>query len=417
MITRIKGTHDLLDMSLYNHILTHAHQFLARYHFTQITTPILESTDLFKRSLGLETDVVSKEMFIVSGSHESEESICLRPEATASTMRTFLEHGQQTTPWQVYTVGPMFRYERPQKGRFRQFNQISIEVIGSSAVMRDVQFITMLDRFFQRTLKLDCYALLLNFLGCAADRAQYKKVLYDYLQPRTEQLCSTCLVRKEKNILRIFDCKNPQCQSLYKTAPALADYYCADCAAEWKTLQETLELLSVSFSINPHLVRGLDYYDKVVFEFVSANLGAQSAFCSGGRYNGLAEQLGSSSAVPSIGAAVGIERLMMLLEHYKDQLMLAQQEALYVVAPYSVDQQPLALLIADTLRAHNFTVDILCEQDSFKSMMRKANKMAARACLIIGPDEQAQRQVTVKDMVNGTEQRVNQVDLVTYLKK
>jgi len=422
MIKRVKGTQDFLDLRLFNYVTDSISAHLMNYHFTHIAVPIIEHTELFKRSLGTQTDVISKEMFIIAPhQHEASEesiegSICLRPEATASMVRAFIENQVQTTPWKVFTYGPMFRYERPQKGRYRQFHQVSMEVIGSASISQDVQFIKMLDRYFHEKLHMNNYALLINFLGCPEDRAKYRAKLAKFLEAHKDALCATCLVRKETNIMRVFDCKSESCQELYKKAPFIAENLCDQCSTEWKTLQDQLHLLSVSYSYKPTLVRGLDYYSKTVFEFVSNNLGAQNTFCGGGRYDQLISQLGGTPDQPSIGAAIGIERLMLLLE-LQDRLALPQPPTLHVVMPMSDEQKILALLIADTLQAAGFCVEVLLDGDSIKSMMRQANKMGAAYCLLLGSEEQEQRAVTVKNMVTGTQERIAQVDLVNYLKK
>lgn len=418
MITRVKGTHDFLDLSLFNFIVDQAKEHLTTYHFSEIRTPILEPLDLFKRSLGLYTDVVSKEMFVIQG--QPDEQICLRPEATASTVRAFVENGIQQTPWKVFTYGQMYRHERPQKGRFREFNQINIEVIGSEPIAQDVQLIKMLDRFFHEKLNLNNYALLINFLGCFEDRVMYRALLKDFLDsPQAELICENCVERKEKNILRVLDCKKPTCQRIYMDAPLLINNLCSTCDHEWHQLQEQLHLLSVSYAIKPNLVRGLDYYNKTVFEFTSDNLGAQSAFCGGGRYDQLVSQIGGKFDQPSIGAAMGIERLILLLEPMRDTLPLPlpQPPALHLILPMSKEQTALALLLADTLQAAHVCTDVMVEGDSIKNMMRKANKLGAAYALILGEQEQENKTVTVKNMVNGTEERIAQIDLVSYLKK
>jgi histidyl-tRNA synthetase len=418
MFSRIKGTQDILDLTLFNFIVDKTKDHLNVYHFTQIEVPILESLELFHRSLGETTDVVNKEMFTIkSHSQESDEGICLRPEATASIVRAFVENNVQQSPWRVFTVGSMFRYERPQKGRYRQFNQISMEVIGSQSVMEDAQFITMLDRLFHERMGINNYALIINYLGCSHDRTAYEAKLKNFLNAvDVSQLCALCIKRKDKNILRIFDCKNEQCQTIYKDAPHITDCLCATCAHEWHELQNTLELLSISFTHKPTLVRGLDYYNKTVFEFVSGALGAQNAFCAGGRYDQLVKQVGAKEDKPSIGAALGIERLMLILEPLKETLQLPQLPALHVIIPVSPPQQSVALLLADTLHAHNLVTEVLLE-GSMKSMMRHANKLAATYCLIIGDDEQQKHEVIIKNMVSGTEERVAQVDVVQHLLK
>jgi histidyl-tRNA synthetase len=278
MIPRVKGTQDFLDLSLFRFVINQFQKHADRYRFHEIATPIIEQVELFKRSLGLFTDVVSKEMFLIEGhqGQESNEQLCLRPEATAPTMRAFIE-SQPLTPWKVFSYGPMFRYERPQKGRYRQFHQINCEIIGASSISNDALFITMLDRFFHETLNLNSYALHINFLGSYEDRAAYTAILANYVGSLSG-ICATCQQRKEKNILRVFDCKNPECQKLYAKAPAMIDHLSQESRAEWQELQDQLSLLSVTFAVNPRLVRGLDYYNKTVFEFSSDSLGAQNAF-------------------------------------------------------------------------------------------------------------------------------------------
>jgi histidyl-tRNA synthetase len=414
MITRIKGTQDLLDLTLFNFLIDQAKKHLTLYNFTEIATPILEPIEVFKRSLGLETDVVTKEMYTVN-TGKDEESICLRPEATASVVRAFVNNTIQDTPWKVFLWGSMFRHERPQKGRYREFHQINMEIIGSASIDQDVQLLKMLDRFFHEVLKLDTYGLLINFLGCSEDRAQYRKELYKFLEKVAPEICPTCQIRKEKNIMRVFDCKSPSCQALFKDAPHIADHLCTKCQKEWTDLKNNLEHLSVSYSYSPTLVRGLDYYEKTVFEFVSTELGAQNAFCGGGRYHQLVSIVGGKEDQPSVGAAIGIERILLMLERIKDKLVLPQLPALHLIVPLTPEQHALALLLADELQAKKFCTDILLDGGSVKSLMRKANKMAAKYVILIGSEEQAQKIVTVKNMVTGTEEKIAQRDLASSL--
>jgi histidyl-tRNA synthetase len=417
MISRVKGTQDFLDLSLWNFVISQLKQHVQKYHFTEIATPILEPLALFQRSLGVHTDVVSKEMFIITPHGEDQESICLRPEATASTVRAFIENGIQSTPWKVYSFGPMFRYERPQKGRYRQFHQITMEVIGSSSIAQDVLLMAMLDRFFHEVLNLNTYALTINFLGCAQDRQQYREKLKKFLHKHSADICTTCQVRKDTNSMRVFDCKNESCKQLYRDAPFIADNLCQPCAYEWQQVQDMLSLLSISHAYTPTLVRGLDYYNKTVFEFVSANLGAQNAFCGGGRYDQLATLLGARHDQPSVGAAIGIERLLLLLEPHRESLAIAQEPTLLVIMPLEPAYQSLALLVADTLQAAGCCVEVMLEGDSVKSMMRRANKMGATYGLLLGSDEVQTKTVMVKNMVSGQQDRVTHADLVRYFKK
>lgn len=419
MITRVKGTQDFLDLRLMNYIITQFKKHLQLYNFTEVATPIIEPLELFQRSLGEETDVVSKEMFVIKSSDEEKEAICLRPEITASIVRAFIENNVTQVPWKVFNWGPVFRYERPQKGRYRQFHQFDIEVIGSASVAQDAQFIKMLDRFFHEVLHINNYAILLNFLGCVQDRAGYRERVKNFLnRPDVAGgICETCKIRKEKNVLRIFDCKSPVCQEIYNNAPTIVDNLCDACAQEWEMLQKQLQLLSVSFAYQPRLVRGLDYYSKTVFEFTSQSLGAQNAFCGGGRFDNLVSELGGKEDQPSIGAAPGIERLMMVLQARKDPIPLDQLLPLHVVMPVAQEQQTLALIVADHLQAHQLCVDVLLEGDSMKSMFRKADKMGAKYCIIIGENEQKEHAVTVKNLMTGAQETVAQRDLISYLLK
>jgi len=413
MIQRVKGTHDYLDLTLFNFIIERATVLFKQHHFTPIMTPIVEPTELFVRSLGQQTDVVSKEMYVIPSTDG--ESICLRPEATASTVRAFVENGIQHVPWKVFTWGPMFRHEKPQKGRYRQFHQISLEVIGSSAIAQDAQLIAMLDYLFSQLLTFDAYALQINFLGCHDDRARFKETLGSYLDSVIDKLCDNCKVRKEKNIMRVFDCKVPTCQGLYTKAPVITDHLCVTCTEEWKTVQELLEALSVAYTIRPQLVRGLDYYNKTVFEFVSGALGAQNAFCGGGRYDQLVTMVGGKEDRPSVGAAIGVERLMLMLEPLKDKLPLPQLPALQVVIPVAPAQQTVALLLGQELINQGLCAEVLLD-GGMKQMMRHANRIGAKYALIIGDTEQAERAVTIKNMVTGQETKVQQTEAAKFVK-
>lgn len=419
MITRVKGTQDFLDLDLLTFLVDTTFDQCNLYQFKRIETPIIEHTELFKRSLGLQTDVVSKEMFTIKSHDQQQDAadeICLRPEATASLVRAFIENGIDQIPWKVFTYGPMFRYERPQKGRFRQFHQVSMEVIGATNQAHDVELLLMLDRLFAVKFKLVNYALHINFLGCPEDRKKYREILYTFLQKHQNELDGLCKDRMEKNIMRVFDCKNEHCQEVYQKAPKITDHLCQSCAHEWQSVQNQLSLLSVNFIIEPKLVRGLDYYSKTVFEFVSPDLGAQSAFAGGGRYDQLVSHLGGKQDQPSVGAAIGVERLLLLLQSVKESLSLPLAKTVRVIIPMSEGQQTLALLLADELRAQDIAVEVLLD-GSFKNMMKKANKLGALHAILIGQDEQDAREVTVKNMITGAQERIAQTALVSYLKK
>lgn len=416
MITRVRGTQDFIDLTLYNYFIEVTNLHLAEYNFTEIATPILEPLELFKRTLGLETDVVMKEMYTVS-TNAGEEKIALRPEATASIARAFNNNTIELVPWKVFQHGPMFRHERPQKGRYREFHSTHIEIIGSKAIEQDAYLIKMLDRLFNVKLDMNNYAIKLNFLGCAQDRIFYKEKLKRFLDDLGDTLCQTCLRRKETNIMRVFDCKESDDQLRYKHAPFIADHLCSACVIEWGTLKDSLAKLGVSFTYTPTLVRGLDYYNKTVFEFASMLLGAQDAFCGGGRYDHLIKEIGGREDQPSIGAGIGIERVLLLLEDQEAKIKALKKFALSVIIPVDKEQHMLALLLADNLQNHGIRTDILLG-GSLKAMMRKANKMNADFVFIVGEEEQKTRTVTVKIMATGEELKgIPQIEIPEVLKR
>lgn len=412
MITRVRGTDDVLDLKLYNYMLSSIKHHLHVHNFAEINTPILEHTELFARAVGADTDIVSKEMYTLQTA--SGESLCLRPEGTASVIRAYIENKIEAAPWKVFLHGPMFRHERPQKGRWRQFNQLSIEVVNSKAVEHDALFLNMLNRLFSEVFKLENFVLKLNFLGCLDDRKAHKAALLVFLESHAQTICATCQVRKDKNTLRIFDCKNETCKALYQQAPKIIEHLCTGCTQEWKTLQHLLEALAISFIIDHTLVRGLDYYYNTVFEFSSQDLGAQNAFCGGGRYH-LGSSFGARNDFPSFGVGIGTGRLLMLIEQNLNKLTIPQEPTLHAVIPFAAEQRPLALIIASQLQAYNLCTEVILDGSSVSTMMKRANKIGARFALILGPDEQAQGTISVKDMVNGQSTTIKQCDLVKFL--
>lgn len=410
MLQNIRGTQDFLDLTLFNALINAARDHLTTYGFNEIALPLIEPTELFRRSLGLHTDVVTKEMFtVVAG--DGEEAICLRPEITASVMRAYFTHGVQEQPWRIFSYGPVFRHERPQKGRYRQFHQLTVEILGAESIAYDAEFLALIDTFLGNKLGLNNYALALNFLGSLEDRLAYKQALMGYLN-KQENLPKAIIERKETNLLRIFDLKDPACKEALKDAPRLIDYLSPESTKEWETLTSTLDQLSVTYTIDPRLVRGLDYYNKTVFEFVSTQLGAQNAICGGGRYDTLSQTLGEKNPLPSIGVGFGIERLMLILQEeiaaQRSTLQLPQKPALIAILPLSLAQQNLALLCGQNLRNKGVCCDVFLGGNSIKSMMRRANKLGARYALLIGEDEQKSNTITVRDMTNSTEKKVPQ---------
>ena len=413
MIPRVKGTQDSLDTSVLTYFLDRTKKYLQENAFSEVITPILEHAELFLRTLGQETDVVSKQMYMVQAGED--ERICLRPEGTASVMRAYLEaHAGSNACAKLFTYGPMFRYERPQKGRYRQFSQLSMELVNARSILYDAYFIDLLDKLFSQVLRIPDFSLSLNFLGCSADRVAFKETLKLFLTDK--ELCATCMIRKEKNILRIFDCKSAQCQSLYAHAPILTDHLCDCCAQQWSQLKDMLTLLSVSYKQVPTLVRGLDYYNKTVFEFTSSHLGSQDAFCSGGRYDGLAQELGAKNEVPAIGAAIGVERMGMILEAIAAGKPLVAPAPRYVFVPLDQEYTAVALELGKQLQGAGLVVDYVFDGDSIKTKMRRANAANAAYTLLIGSDEYAQKVVAVKTMATGAEERIAFSELAMRLK-
>jgi len=417
MFQRVKGTTDnFFEMAYWNGVIKKIITHLKRYNFQEINIPLIEHTALFERGLGVETDVISKQMFLIANK-SGDDQICLRPEATAGTMRAFLENQNDITlPCRVFTYGSMFRYERPQKGRLREFHQMNLEVIGANSILQDAHLIKMLQVLFIEILGIQDFVLKINFLGQPQDRAKFSESLIATLTPLKDQLCEVCAVRLDKNPLRILDCKSETCQDLAKQAPKLHNFFSDETQQEFQLLKETLQELAVTFIVDDQLVRGLDYYNKTVFEFVSVNLGAQNTFCGGGRYDGLAEQLGSKTEIPALGCAIGMERLLMILEDKKNQLS-EKADALTCIIPMDQAQNKLALHLADHLTSQGLTIEILVDDQKIKNKMKKASDLKAAYALIIGEEEQKNNSVMVKNMVTGSQEMVLQKEVINYLKK
>ena len=415
-LARVRGTVDKLtsDIALEEAVLTKIIHWLKLCNFAKVEAPILERIDLFVDSLGTQTDVVNKELFLVAGKNSSDESICLRPELTAGIFRAFLENQALIVrPWKVFAVGPCFRYERPQKGRLRQFDQISLEVIDAHSPIFDAEMLLVLDRIFSQKLQLTNYTLKLNYIGGAAERAIYREALQGFLVGHQAKLCADCQVRQHANPLRCLDCKNPLCNELFTQAPRILDVLDAQSQAIFEDIQDNLRYNSVNFIIDHRLVRGLDYYRGVVFEFMSQELGAQSTFCGGGRYE-LAQRLGEKQAVPCVGAGIGLARLCMLA---KDNVAPGSQKLLIAILPFSSKEEALALIVADNLRKNNHCCEIILDKDSLKGKMRQASRLNAQKVIFIGEEEVARNTLTIKDLNTGEERVVLQEDLLKALQE
>lgn len=424
-IQAIRGMNDILPTQtpVWQYLEATVSQVLAAYGYAEIRFPIVEQTDLFKRSIGEVTDIVEKEMYTFED--RNGDSLTLRPEGTAVCVRACEQHGLLYNQVQrLWYQGPMFRHERPQKGRQRQFHQIGVEAFGMDGPDIDAEMIFISHRLWQRLGILDGLTLELNSIGSSASRQAYKEALVAYLQQHIEQLDEDSQRRLTTNPLRILDSKNQQTQAILNDAPQLNDYLDDDSKLHFQGLLQRLDAAGIKYSINTRLVRGLDYYGKTVFEWVTDQLGAQGTVCAGGRYDGLVEQLGGRS-VAAVGFAMGVERLTLLLEAMKKiPAALQQQLDIYVMAVGDESVMLAATQYIEQLRlALNLRILLHCGGGSFKSQMKKADKSGAPVALIFAEDEVNNAQVTLKclrDIVGhqgGSQQTVAQTELPELLKQ
>jgi histidyl-tRNA synthetase len=416
-IQSIRGMNDLLpeQSATWQYLEKTVANVLARYSYSEIRFPVLEQTELFKRSVGEATDIVEKEMYTFAD--RNGDMLSLRPEGTAGCVRACNENGLLHNQIQrLWYTGPMFRHERPQKGRLRQFHQVGVEAFGLDGPDIDAELLMLTARLW-KTLKIDhAVTLQINSLGSADDRANYRLALVDYLSARHDQLDEDSQRRLHTNPMRILDSKNANTQALLNDAPSLEDYINSDAKAHFQQLRDKLDAVGIDYQINPRLVRGLDYYSKTVFEWVTTHLGAQGTVCAGGRYDGLVEQLGGK-ACPAVGFAMGVERLVLLL----DELgvvpdSVGQTVDVYLVAVGNVDSHTLVL--AEKLRTACPTIRLQtnCGGGSFKSQMKKADKSGAAVALILGDDEAANKTVGVKLLrQDKAQETVGQEQLADYL--
>ena len=396
-ITAIKGFNDILpdESGRWQHIEQAARRIFECNGFSEIRVPVMEKTDLFCRSIGDATDIVEKEMYTFTD--KGGNSVTLRPEGTAGVMRAFIENKLyvQDPVSKLYYLGPMFRYERPQKGRYRQFHQIGAEVTGVNDPLVDAQVLNMLCSFFQE-IGLDEPSLQINSLGCPECRPQYRQVLLQFLEHRLPQLCDDCRRRFTTNPLRTLDCKVPGCAEATHGAPSMLDHLCTGCDEHFKTVQEYLNSTSTPFQINTRMVRGLDYYTRTTFEIVTGQLGSQSAVAAGGRYDGLISQLGGP-AIPGIGFAIGVERVALLL----GERNFATFPDLFI-ATMGAEVRATAFTLMTGLQKLGIRTEVDYEGKSLKSQMRRADKLKARFSVVIGENEVESGRATLKRMDDGS---------------
>ncbi len=398
----IKGTKDVLPKEVHKnqYIEATALDIAEKFGYKEIRTPMFEHTELFQRGVGDTTDVVQKEMYTFDD--KGGRSITLRPEGTAGAVRSYLENGlcNEALPQKVCYVGPCFRYEKPQAGRLREFHQFGVECFGTASPLADAELISLGKSIFD-TLEVKDISLEINSIGCPTCRAEYHKALKEYFSSRKDELCDTCRDRLDRNPMRILDCKSPVCSEIAKDAPVVLDYLCEECNEHFKKVQEYLKSMHIDYTINPKIVRGLDYYTKTVFEFITNSIGAQSAVAAGGRYDGLVDELGGQKT-PSLGFAMGLERIMLLMEAQNAPFPDANVPDLFVVA--LGDKATLkAIEIVKDMRAEGFTALMDLNQRSVRAQMKYADKLGAKFNIVIGDNEVENGTAKLKNMSTGEE--------------
>lgn len=402
-ITVPRGTKDILpeENVLWQYVEATARKIFNLYNFKEIRTPIFESTDLFMRSIGDASDIVTKEMYTFAD--KKGRSLTLRPEGTASVIRSYLENGLYQEPVsRLWYQGPMFRYERPQAGRYRQFHQIGGELINAKTPYNDAEVIAMAHHFFSE-IGLQELEVNINSVGCKVCRPVIKERLKSFLGDNLEHLCPDCQKRFQTNPLRILDCKNKQCQKYFVCLPDMSDVLCADCREHFHDVKNYLNIMRIKFQVNPRLVRGLDYYTKTVFEIISSHLGAQNAVCGGGRYDDLISSL-EGPDTPAVGFAFGVERLVMLMQ--SQALPVPQPAPFLFLLPLGENAKNRAAIIANKLRHSDISLEIDNSDRGLSAKMKYANKLGVQYVYILGEDEIIKKYGLLKEMATGKQTRV-----------
>lgn len=401
LITKgIRGTQDVLTKESYKwRFIESVMAEEARVHgFRELRTPVFEHTELFQRSVGETTDVVQKEMYTFED--KGGRSITLRPEGTAGVVRAMLEHGlyNDALPVKASYFTSCYRYEKPQAGRLREFHQFGVEMFGAAPPSADAEIISLAHSIFER-LHIDSLALEINSIGCPTCRAEYHKALRAYFEGYKDQLCETCLSRLERNPMRILDCKSPVCSAIAAKAPVILDYICDDCAEHFTGVKQYLDAAGIAYTVNPHIVRGLDYYTRTVFEFVSTEIGAQGTVCGGGRYDGLVKEMGGPD-MPSLGFAMGLERLLLLMDAKKIEIPEPEPCDLYI-AGLGDKAQLLAFKLVRDVRSASLYAQSDVAGRGLKAQMKYADKIGAQFSLVLGDSEVESGKAVIKNMKNG----------------
>jgi len=403
----IRGIHDGLpgDVALWQYVEQAARKVFARYAFSEVRLPVLEPTELFVRSVGEDTDIVSKEMYAFTD--QGGDNICLRPEGTAGAVRAWLQGGLTRAGAQRwFYIGPMFRRERPQKGRLRQFQQIGVEMFSAAGPVEDVEVLAMAHAFLTE-LAIPELTLEINSLGCDACRPGYREKLVAYLQAHADKLCATCNDRIVRNPMRVLDCKVESCQAELGDAPEMVDHLCEACEGHFSGVKGGLDALAIPYRVNPRIVRGLDYYNRTAFEIVTDKLGAQGTVLAGGRYDGLVEELGGP-ATTAIGFAAGMERLAMLIDG------VASDKPDVAIVALGDAVSSYALIQANALRATGLSV-VHCGGGGAKRQFKMADREGVRFVAVIGEDEMQAGTVMVKHMVSGEQQMIAAGEVAAYI--
>ena len=411
MITNApKGTKDILPDQVYRwHFVENRFaDICAKYGFKEIRTPMFEHTEVFARGIGDTTDVVQKEMYTFND--HAGRSITLKPEGTSGAVRAFIEHKQyaEVQPTKYYYVTDCFRYEKPQSGRLRHFHQFGIEVFGTPNMLADAEVIS-LGYDFLTELGITEIELRINSVGCPECRSKYREALREFLRPHYDELCNTCKDRYERNPMRILDCKSEVCQQIAKGAPRMLDYLCDDCHQAFEELKQNLTSLGIEYTIDPNIVRGLDYYTKTAFEFVTTKIGAQGTVCGGGRYDHLVEELGGPP-IPGVGFGLGIERLLLLMEANQIEIPEADKPEVFV-AVVGEAAKAFGLKLCRQLRQKGVIAEMDTLARNIKGQFKYADRLGARYTLVIGEDELAKGVVSLKDM-SRSEQREIAIDKI-----
>ena len=411
-----RGVRDILPDESWKwaYVLNHAHAVAGDFGYAEVHLPIFEHTELFSRGIGETTDVVEKEMYTFTD--RGDRSLTLRPEATASMVRSYIEHdmAEAGQPVKLWCAGPMFRYERPQKGRYRQFWQIDFEALGSSNPMVDVEIIELSLELFRR-LGLTNLEVMVNSVGCPKCRPIYKERLMEYFGAHLDALCESCVSRYSRNPLRILDCKNPQCRAVTEDAPGIHDSLCEDCLTHFTSVTDGMTRLGATFHVDKRLVRGLDYYTKTAYEILSGQLGAQNAVCGGGRYDNLSEAIGGP-ALPSVGFATGLDRIILVMEQQGCSFGKRPAPLVYMIAQ-TPEVRTEAQVITAFLRRSGLAVEMDYLGRSVKAQFKAASSLGARFAAIIGESEMEKGTVSLKDLESGKQVEVLRPDLAGTIRK